>query len=73
MMKLDNGHEFALGNKPRWVDFYVLGQLEFLNNMITPGSAAIGDFDKRIGNYCDRVLALPQIQRWVKERPEGSL
>ncbi|XP_065161131.1 glutathione S-transferase-like [Atheta coriaria] len=63
----ENGGHLAV-NRLTWADIYLTSILDYINFMIE------GDLLEKYSNLQkvrDTVLAIPQIKKWIEERPKG--
>jgi len=68
MAKDNDGHLAC--NKLTWADFYLVGMLDYLNYMIE------GDLFTKHPNLQEvrnNVVTIPQIKKWIEERPKSSV
>ena len=58
---------WLFGNKVTYADFYLYNILDFVK--MSPGSNVLDNFPA-VKKNADAVVALPNIAKWLKERPE---
>ncbi|XP_045614841.1 hematopoietic prostaglandin D synthase isoform X1 [Procambarus clarkii] len=72
MRELDRrleGREWFCGDKMTWVDVYAACYLSQLSTHHESSMEAV----PRLKSVVDRVLKLPQIEKWIKERPDTPM